>query len=177
MKKIVSIIIVSIFLFSGCKNEPKTDIVVEEAINEEADKKELIVEFAFKTNKEDEFKIMLNNIEVDDLQKMNINVVETVPPSAQPDKIIANFGERISNNLLINLGNSEVKSVEISAIDVRYGEVFISSQTAEDLDKYFAFNKFIDWDPASLTVSTKRVDGKLFPVISARRRLINALQN
>ena len=178
MKKTSILLLIALVVLSACKeNTSTTENAQEDQPVEVEESNELVVEFNFKTSKEDDFKIMLNNIDIDDLQKMNISVVETVPPSTNPDKIVANFGERMSNNLLINLGNADTKSVEISAINVRYGKVYITAQTGEEIDKYYAFNKFIDWDPETTTVTTKRVEGQLFPVITARRRLINALKN
>ena len=50
-------------------------------------KKGLTIEFNFKTSKSDQFKIMMNNIKVDEFQKKNIQIIENVINSAGDESI------------------------------------------------------------------------------------------
>lgn len=148
-----------------------------EKANAEIKEPALTIEFNFKTNKPDVFKIMMNNIEVDELQKKNIYFFENVTPSTTEDSITANFDPgNISNNILINIGNKVPKEVEIVSVVVTYGKKSFNISSVEDLDKYLAFNKFIDINGTSKTITTKRVEGALNPVIYFRRSFIDMLK-
>ena len=176
MKKSVLILTV-IIGFVACKNDKIVNTEkVTSPIKIEEDDKELVVKLGFKTNKNDVFKIMVNNIVVDELQKKNIHVIEEVVPTSGVDDITANFGvNNISNNILIHLGNKAVKEVEIVDMTVSYGKNRISLKTPEDQNKYLIFNKFIDKDTTTVKLKTKRVDGTHNPVIYFKRNLINLL--
>lgn len=75
-----------------------------------------------------------------------------------------NFGENISNNFRIGLGNTEVKEVEIESIEVSYGEKAININSIE-LSNYFKFNEFISQDVNSNILQTKQINGKHTPMI------------
>ena len=172
-------LLVLLFIFNiSCKNRSKqiATPIIKEEINSP---KELMVNFRFrfKTNKTDTFKIMLSNIEVDELQKKNIYIFEDVIPSSGEDSIIAKFDPgNISNSITINLGNKEIKEVEIIEILVSYGSNGINISTNKDIDKYLAFNRFIERDSTSNIIRTKKVDGLHNPGFSLKRKLINQLR-
>ena len=120
---------------------------------------------------------MVNNIAVDELQKKNIHISEEVVPTSGIDEISANFGDNnISNNVLINFGNKEVKEVEIMDITVIFGNNQISLKTPEDQNRYLNFNKFIEKDTTSNKLRTKRVNGAHNPTIYFKRNLVNLLK-
>src|SRR5690606_39872307 len=97
---------------------------------------------------------------------------ENVAPSSTLDKIMATFGEdEMSKNIAIHLGNQEIKEVEISSIEVSYGDNLLSIKTPQDIDKYIVFNKFIQKDPASNVLKTIRVSGQHNPVFSFKHNL------
>lgn len=165
-------------LFVACKEEKPSNKVIEPTpINIEKANQDFNVNFSFKTNKKDVFKIMVNNIAVDELQKKNIHIIEEVVPTTGADKISANFGaNNFSNSVLINIGNKELKEVEIIDITLSFGKNQISLKTPEDQNKYLVFNKFIEKDSTSNTLRTKRVNGAHNPVIYFKRNLINFLR-
>ena len=174
MKKIVLAFLVITLI--ACKNETKeaTDsVATEEKVEEQ--KKELTVSVRFKTNKADKFKLMLNNVVVDELQKKNIHIIEEVSPNSDFDAINANFGENISPNFSISLGNAEVKEVEIESITVTFGANSIQVEP-NALKDYFNMNKFVSQDGETFKYRTKRVDGKHAPAITLKRKAINTLQ-
>lgn len=177
MKNTVLILAI-MMLFVACKKEKPSNMVTEPTpIIIENDIKELIIKLSFKTNKSDVFKIMVNNIAVDELQKKNIHIIEEVVPTTGADKISANFGaNNFSNSVLINIGNKELKEVEIIDITLSFGKNQISLKTPEDQNKYLVFNKFIEKDSTSNTLRTKRVNGAHNPVIYFKRNLINFLR-
>ncbi|MBT8257477.1 MAG: hypothetical protein KJO49_03325 [Bacteroidia bacterium] len=175
MRRLIGIILVSSLVLSACKNEAKEPENTEPVIEESAPKK-LVVNFKFKTDKYDTFRIMLDNVEVDDLQKKNIHIFENVMPSSGTDEISAVFDEgNISNILKVSLGNKETKEVELVGFSLTYGEKHREWSTASDYNKFLIFNKFIQRDTSSLILKTQRVEGKLNPVIVVKRPVLNEL--
>ncbi|EMQ95966.1 hypothetical protein D778_01856 [Xanthomarina gelatinilytica] len=167
------ILLTFMFLFS-CKNDTKNDNqVIENSVVETP--KELVVKLGFKTSVKDEFRIMLNNIEIDEFQKKNILIRETVPVSSGFESIVANFGNNISNNLIINLGNKNLKEIELNGIEVSYGEKRVLV-TNENIRKHFNINKFVEFDSIKRVFKTIKVAGKHQPSFVARRSLINILK-
>lgn len=174
MKGIVKVLIAGSLIFMSCKNTAEEPQIEEEKAAPEA---KLIVDFSFKTDQQDVFRIMLNNIEVDELQKKNIQFFEDVTPSSNFESFHAEFdANNISNNVIINLGNKSVKNVEIESIKVTYGDNEIIASTPVQITEYFALNKFVTIDSVSSTLSTNRVDNQHFPAISLRLKSINYLK-
>ena len=90
----------------ACKSDvnEQTDSSENHKTSVETEVKELEVVLDFKTNKDDKFKLMLNNIRVDEFQNKNVQIIEKVNQTSSVDKIITKFGDNnISNNFIINL--------------------------------------------------------------------------
>lgn len=139
--------------------------------------KNLIIDFSFKTSEADEFKIMMNNIQVDELQTKNIQIVENVIQSTGFDKIIANFGSNnLSKQVVIHLGSKIEKEVTINGILISYGNKQFNLTSPEDLNSNLVFNKFIVRDSVTNRLTTKQIDGKLNPTIRIKNSLINQLE-
>jgi hypothetical protein len=181
MKKTLLLILISLAFFS-CKNEKqdKPSLNNNKLIGQDEEvirPKEFLFELVYKTNQDDVFNIMMNNIEVDELQKKNIHIFENVITTTNKDIITAKFDAgNISNNIIVNLGNKEVKEVEIISILVSYGNNTININSPKDIDKYLAFNKFVERDSASNKIKTKKVNGEHRPVLVLKRNLINLLK-
>ena len=116
MRKLITIITFAIISISCNKSEKKHSSLSE--INTDSLlKKSLKLEFIYRTNKSDVFKIMMNNIEVDELQKKHIHISENVEPSSNDDYIIAKFDpDNLSKQIVISLGNNNEKEVIIKSI-------------------------------------------------------------
>lgn len=175
MKKLVLVLL--IMISAGCKNENKADEQNKEAQTVVVEpKKELIVQLEFKTNQEDEFKLMLNDIIKDDYQKKNIHILEKVIPTTSAESMTANFGENISNNFRFNLGNKVPKEVEIISMNLSYGSNSVQI-TPQNINDYFAVNnKYVQYDTVTNTLKTSVVDGKHFPTIVMRGKTLNTLR-
>lgn len=179
MKKI-TILLVLINLCISCNTSEKktSNLSVTETETNENIKKNLSVEFVFKTNKPDVFYIKMDNIEIDELQKKHIHIFENVTPTSKEDKIIAKFdAQNMSKHILINLGTKEIKEVEIIEIALSYGDNHYRFNSVNDINKYFAFNRFIDVEEDSKILKTKTVGGRHNPAISVRQNLIRLLTN
>ncbi|MDG1660874.1 MAG: hypothetical protein P8H40_05805 [Winogradskyella sp.] len=176
MNKITSLLFLVIFVlnFSCKENTSHTQI---ENKKPHADEPSLSVEFVYKTNKTDVFKIMMNNIKVDELQTKHIHITENVIPTTSNDVIEANFDpNNLSKQIVLHLGNKTEKSVTINRILISYGDIFFDLNSVQDFNKHLVFNKFIIRDSTSNKLSTKRIDGKLNPTIRIKNSLINQLQ-
>lgn len=173
MKKLL---IVCLFFTIACNTETKEQAVKSEDKVETHIAKELEVVINFKTDKADEFKLLLNNIEVDEFQRKHSQVIEKVAPSSGTDEIVAKFGpNNISNNFSINFGTKEVSQIEIESIKMSYGKNELVV-TGSEIDDFFNINKYIDYDSANNKLNTKRVDGKYYPAINLKRKGINILR-
>ena len=101
-------------------------------------------------------------------QKKNIHVIENIKATNKEDVLVAKFGpNNISKYLQIALGNKQPKQVTIESIEIKYGEnnILIPKQ---NLNKYFNFNKFIEFDPISNKIQTKKIEGKHIPVMALK---------
>ncbi|WP_417874242.1 hypothetical protein [Xanthomarina gelatinilytica] len=170
------LLLLFVIILSACK-EKSAQTAAQEGTKNFNTPKQLTVDFNFKTNKADVFKIMMNNIVVDELQKKNIEIFENVIPSSNVDAIVAKFDPgNMSNNIVFHLGNKTIKEVEIKSILVSYGNNQYNISTAKDLSKYFVFNQFIERDSLSKKLIIKKVDGKLFPFFTMKQNLIKLLK-
>ena len=176
MKKVIVVLLI-MAVFS-CKTENKDNVANQSSPATEVsdEKKELIINIGFMTNKADEFKLMLNNILNDEFQRKNIHIIEKVIPTTVEETINANFGENISGDFQINLGNKIPKEVEITSMHLAYGNNTIQI-APENLNDYFAVNnKYVQFDTVRKVLKTSMVDGKHFPTIIMRKKTLNALQ-
>lgn len=176
MKSLINLItLIFLVLNLSCK-----DTNVEKKPSVEYNKvvpKQLVIDFNFRTDKQDEFTISMLNIEVDKLQKKSIEISEYVMPSTNYDKIIAKFDSgNLSKDIIVNLGNEVEKSVEIKNISISYGDNAINLSNPSDFEKHLVFNKFIERDSLSKILKTKRLNGRLNPTIRVKRHTINLLK-
>lgn len=134
----------------------------------------LTVSIELKTTQEDEFRIMLNQISVDDFQKMNIHATETIPVTSNYERMTTKFFENtFSNKLVIGLGNKHPKNVDINNISISYGLNSISIPKAQ-LHEYFNPNTFVSFDD-NMSIITKTEKGRHSPLLYANSKLINLL--
>lgn len=169
MKKTLLVFLFVSILACKSDNQDQVTIVEEKPVNE------FIVQLNYKSNFDDEFKLSLNNIKVNEFQKKNIQIIETVAKTTNLDKIVANFGENFSRSFTINFGMKKLKEIEIQSIDLTYGtnNLVVSP---EELEKYFRFSKYITLDLDTKTLKTQKVDGKHVPLIFLNQTAINILK-
>jgi hypothetical protein len=169
-----SFFIFILLMFCSCKKntEQKNN---ENQLGVEPEK-ELIIKIGFKTSKEDVFRVMLNNIEIDKFQKKNIQIRETVPVTNDFESIVAKFGtNNISNNLIINFGNKFVKEIELNGIELSYGANSVLI-TNSNFKKHFNLNQFMRFDSINKKFITFKKEGRHQPSFIAKRSLINLLK-
>lgn len=134
----------------------------------------LLVKLELKTTVKDEFRIMLNQIEIDEFQKMNIQASEVIPVTSHYESMKVDFFENMfSKKIVIGLGNKFPKRVEIKSISVSKGLNIIDIPQAQ-IEEYFTANKYVIFDD-DMNITTKKIDGKHAPILFANSRLINLL--
>ena len=175
MKRIALILFLSLSVLA-CKSEEKKGKPSEKSpIETPKIEKELVVNISLKTNKKDEFKLMMNNIEIDEFQKKNIHIIEEMEPTTSYETINASFGvNNISKAFNIFLGAKEIKELDVQSIDISYGGNSVSINSSQ-LNDYFWFNEFVEQDPESMKIRTKKVEGKHHPIIRLRPKVIDQL--
>lgn len=158
----------------GCRSEPKEDEKPQHSAAET--EKELMVIMGFKTSEEDDFKINLNNIKIDDFQKKNIQIRETVTVSTGLESIVAKFGaNNLSNDLVLHLGHTKEKEIHFNGIELSYGNSRVLVTNA-NFDKYFRTNKYVKYDSINHSFLTQKVNGKHAPAIISRKYLMDFLR-
>ena len=173
MKKLL---IVFLLITVACKTETKEQATNTENKVASETTKELEVVINFKTNKTDEFKLMLNNIEVDEFQRKHSQVIEKVTTSTGTDEIVAKFGaNNISKNFHIDFGAKEIKQIEIESIKMSYGKNELVV-TGSEIDEFFTINKYIEYDKTNNVLQTKRVEGNHYPIIVLKPKGVNILK-
>ena len=173
MKFLVNITLIFLVLNFSCKDAEKKTIVEQDQIAP----KQLTIDFNFKTNKQDIFKISMRNFKVDRLQKKTIEIFEHVVPSKNYDAIIAKFGPgNLSNDVVIYLGNETEKLIELKNILISYGDNLLNLSTPADFNEHLVFNKFIERDTLSNLLKTRKLNGILNPIIRFKRNTINLLK-
>lgn len=177
MKKI-NILLIAVALTSfGCKKNSQNNTSHNSTNQIEKEKPSLSISLNYKTDKADVFKVLMNNIIIDEFQKKSIQFSEEVVPTSDFDNIKVDFdSDNISKNILIHLGNKVEKTVEIRDITVSYGNKVFKISNASDFNDFLIFNKFIEVDFDRKILRTKKVEGKLHPSFSLRQKLINQLK-
>ncbi len=177
MKRIFLALSFTLVICVSCNNssEKKEQASINNQ-NTEKTIKQLEIHFSFKTSETDVFKIAMNNIKVDELQKKHIQIFETVSPSIDFDNIIAKFDKNnMSKNIVFGLGNKKNKEVTIESINIFFNHKNLNINTPEKMSKFLKFNKFIQRDSTSMILKTNIIDGKHSPSFTLTKKLINSL--
>jgi hypothetical protein len=166
-------VLVILFILISCENNQKEIEPLKEGSEDIKD--ELRVKIKYKTNKSDEFRLSLNHIKLDEFQSKSIHIIEKVEPTTNSDNITANFGKgNFSNRFQFGLGNIEPKKVTLEEIHMSYKDKNLIIES-DQINEYFRFNEFVEYDSISHQIRTKRVDGKHFPVLSLKWKYLTNL--
>mgnify|MGYP000290510614 FL=1 len=163
MKKLILVLLITL----ACESKK------QERVKEV--KTEFIVKIKYRVSKEDVIKLVLYNITTDQNQNKWIQINEKVVGSLATKNSIANFGESISYNFRINFGTKQEKEIEIKYIEILYGAKRIYVKP-EELKKYFIFNEFISQDNATNKLFTKKIGGKLNPILFLKIEYLKELE-
>ncbi|MCB0389290.1 MAG: hypothetical protein KDD23_11875 [Winogradskyella sp.] len=181
MKRVL-VLSLLLVLFNSCKEATNKNIdeTLEDSTTkvEEPTKKQLVFKISFETTIPDDFTlyskdVFLNNNKFMDIyvkHKLNMNETQKTITYEFPEGIVPDY------NLSLLLGREHVKEVIINNITVSFGGKVIDIKPSE-LTKYFALNKYIDFNSEEGKLMTKKVKGKHNPVISLKKKFLTKLIN
>lgn len=177
MKKLFLAIITLIFISCDTKKPEVVEepIVVENEVKKEKPNK-LIIIAELKYSQSEDIKLFATNVFINNNRSMNINITEKVNKSDTFNNVTLDFPDNIKPDyqLGINLGVKIPKTIEIKNMNVSFGDSEFSIQGTE-LNDYFTFNKFLEYNPENGLITTNLVDGKLNPIMFFRRKIIDQL--
>ncbi len=182
MKRIVLVLFCLTFVFS-CKNEEtqkekaKVEKTIEPLVEVESNKKsnhKLTLAIQYKSDVNDIIQCAYNNIRLDEnLQKANYLLSDSLKADKVSTNIFKMFGDFVPLVVQLKLGKKP-KTILVNNITLKYEDIAINIDGA-DLNKYFVFNKFIEYDSKTKIIKTKMIDKKHAPNFSLRRSYINKL--
>ena len=171
----IGLIALASFLITNC-NEEKKNNPKQEVKPEVVTPKVFKATIKLKTSVEDKFSLLMNNVKIDEFQKMNISAYEMIPTSTAMETLEVTFFEGIFSNLIIlDLGNKAEKNVEISSVELTYGSNAILASN-DQIKDYFRLNKFVSYDDENNIFVTKKINGQHFPRLILKPNIINKLK-
>jgi hypothetical protein len=178
MKKIVFVFLMVTIV--SCKNNKeesvKKDTIVDSEIMEPAKPNKFIVSIELKYSQTEYIKLFTNDVFINNNRSMSISLKEKVTKSNKFKTVLLDFPEDIKPDYQVGVsfGTKVVKSIEIKSVRVSYGDVEFAF-TSQELNNYFVFNKFIDYNPETGLIQTKKVDGRLNPIMFLRGKITDKL--
>ena len=164
----------------SCKNNKeesvKKDAIVDSEIIEPTKPNKFIVSIELKYSQSEDIKLFTNDVFINNNRSMSISIKEKVTKSDNFKTVLLDFPEDIKPDYQVGLsfGTKIVKTIEIKNIRISYGDVEFAF-TSQELNDYFVFNKFIDYNPETGLIQTKKADGRLNPIMFLRGKIMDKL--
>jgi len=175
-KKMKKVIIFFLFLtvFSGCKKDNKESSNKEVVVTEKKENK-LIVEVEYISDKVDVVQCVFNKIELSNINQMGLYIITNKIKNSKEYKTLKfeMFGDYVTSLVQLKFGDTP-KELYINKINFTFYDNSVIIDGAE-LDKYFAMNEYIDFDPVGKLMVTKKINNKHYPTITLRSGFINRL--
>ncbi len=177
MKRLTTLLVLLLLSCGGNQEEQK----VIKNTNKEPElskPKTLIIELEIETDSPEDFKLIANDIFLNNGQSMDLYITQRINPNETskkirfelPDNIVPDF------NIGISLGTKKEKEVKINNVDISIGSLSYQINS-NNLITYFRPNKFVDYDDESGALKTKTVDGKHNPMIFLRKRYVDKIES
>lgn len=109
---------------------------------------------------------------------MNISIGQQLHNNETSKSMRFEFPENVKPDVMLGfvLGVKKEKDVEIKTASLSYGETkFIIN--SDQLNEFFTFNKFIEYNSETKILETKRKDNRLNPTLYVRRKILDSIQN
>ncbi|WP_281847365.1 hypothetical protein [Olleya namhaensis] len=173
-----NVLVALLFCFAllGCKPEEATKKEdTKTIVNEVKKPSKLVILMDYKVDKAQKVQCVFSNIELaNNKQNGAFVITETLAPSSDFSKAkFEMFGDYVALKVQLRLGNAPIK-LQVNKMVLSYEdkEVIVSGK---DINKYFAPNKHVKYDPATQTIETVTVKGKHQPILTLRQGFINRL--
>ncbi len=178
MKRFILPLALILLILSSCQDkEKKQPNTLENSVEktEEKHPKRLKFEIDLEATNSEEFSLYSKEIFVKNEQFMDINIKQKFSGKDVFKNLIFEFPLNVvpDYNLGLVFGNKKEKEVTIKKITLSFANNTLEVKP-EDLDKYFNFNKFIE-NKGNGNLVIKKVDGKLNPVMSLRKKHLSKL--
>lgn len=164
-----------LFAITSCKEEqPKKAEVKPQnttAVEKKEAPKKVVLELDVEMTQPEDLVLFSNEIFLNNGQFMNLRVTQKINSNETSKHVVFELPENVRPdfNLALSLGNKEVKEIKLSNIKFSYGANTIKINN-EDLDKYFTFNRFTSYNKDANTITTKKISGKLNPVVLLKKK-------
>ncbi|WP_418508832.1 hypothetical protein [Corallibacter sp.] len=154
-------------------SELKNEVVVEE--KKEISKK-LVLELDIETDQPEDLVLYSNEIFLNNGQFMNLRITQKLNSNETKKHVAFEFPDNVKPdyNLGLLLGRKNEKELKITNLQLTFG-TFKLSIPENEFDKYFVFNKFVDYQKDTNTIVVKKVGGKLNPTIILKRKYLNQI--
>jgi hypothetical protein len=169
MKKIIMLSF--LLLVFGCK-EKLTEVPIKKEIIKEDPILKLDLLLTSESN--DAIRCFFGKIELDNTNQEGSYYIENNLVKGMESNIsFKMFGDYIPNIVQLRLGKKPLKII-FEKVRITYGEKEIIVN-GEDLDRYFAINKYLTFNKDEKSIMTKQIDGRLSPNLTLKRGFINKL--
>lgn len=173
MKKVFLVMLVLISCNNKKPQEEKNLEIIEVVEVSKPDK--FIIELELKSSESDVVSLSGNNLFINNNRTMNIGLKEKIIKSGGFKTLVLDWPENIEPDysVSLNLGKT-VKSIEIKGVRMSFGDVeFVISP--KEFKKYFITSKYIDYNPETGILLTKKIEGKSNPILYIQKHIIDRL--
>lgn len=175
--------IIAALICSNCVENSSTESISKEDNSDsitsgKESAKQLIFEVELETSEPDEFTVFCNDIFLNNNQSMSIRITQKFTFNETKKKMKFVFPEDIipDYNIGFLLGTKTAKEIRINKIRISFGDKQIQISDSE-LSKYFIFNKYVEFNKVNNNLIIRKIDGKLNPFISLKRKYLDRLIN
>lgn len=175
--KISLIALVFGLTFHSCLEHEESNKDEKSVENIEKKVNQLVFEVDLETSSADDIMLFANDVFLNNSKFMNIGITHKLNMNETSKNIKFEFPENIKPDVMLalSLGNKEPKQVTIKKINLSYGPAVFNIEQKE-IPKYFAFNKFIEYDSVNGIIKTKKVENNLNPLLFLRRKILDSIQ-
>ena len=167
-----------ILISFACKEDKSENTKESKIESKEKKSSKLVFDIDLTTTQPDEFRFFANNIFLNNNQFMNISIGQQLHNNETSKSMRFEFPENVKPDVMLGfvLGVKKEKDVEIKTASLSYGETkFIIN--SDQLNEFFTFNKFIEYNSETKILETKRKDNRLNPTLYVRRKILDSIQN
>ncbi|WP_223032323.1 hypothetical protein [Hanstruepera marina] len=163
-----------LFAITSCKDEQPKKAEVKPQNTTSVEKKEapkkLVLELDVEMTQPEDLVLFSNEIFLNNGQFMNLRVIQKINSNETSKHVVFEFPENVKPdfNLALSLGNTKEKEVKLSNIKFSYGDKNINV-TQDEMNKYLTFNRFTSYNKDTNIITTKKVGGKLNPVVFLKK--------
>jgi hypothetical protein len=174
----LSIIFLSLMLCSCLEHDEAKNKDSETPTKEKKESNKLVFEIDLHTTEPDSFTFFSNDVFLNNNQFMNIGITQRLNMNETTKNLKFEFPNNIKPDAMLgfSLGSEKTKEVTIKNIKLSYGDTKFDI-TSDNIENYFTFNKFIEYDASSKVIRTKRVDNLHNPLLFLRMKILDSIQN